>query len=470
MKYKTIFIVIKSNKDLINWQKITKYLDRKIKFIYLTNFSVINCKICYINLYDDFKKFKFNLPTKLNAQLAAYNEANVKYKISHDTYKSDERFFLRTSDERDLIFEQYYLIQKLKNIFKDVEDSILISAGGGSLIRRVTFNMAKSFGMPSYRMLSANHMSIKRTGMRLFFVDNDFNELPSKKIFKKHNNDEIEFYAKNFVNSIKKKNYIFDSYSKNTARFFRESDGIYNALLDFIRSYYFLILNDKLSAKKNKLKFIYFFRSFFLKFYFYKSDEVSAHPYIIFPLNVPDDAQLRLRAKPFVDTEAVIKIIASGIPYGYNLIVKPHPGNPGMLSCSAIRRIIKDYPFIKFVNPSESLFDLIKNSRGLIAINSNSALEAAILKKPVIYLGRSYLASFPNCIKLSSFDEIEDAIRRLINYKNHYNAKNYNENLTTSLSEFYGNTFPYFNKQAKQYNENLELIADAIIALISEIS
>jgi hypothetical protein len=470
MKINSIFVVIKSEKDLANWEKIYKLLSGKIDFNYLTNFNVANNKITSINLYDDYIDFKSNFFKNSKDLLSLHNKVSKKYRIDPNTYKSDERFFLGSSKEYDLIFEQYYLTLKLKNIFKNAKNSILLSAGGGSLIRCVCFNMAKSFSIPSYRMLSANHMSIERNGMRLFFVDNDFNELPSKALFSKHNKKEIKIYAQNFLRSIKKKNYALDSYSRNIARLFRESNNLFGAIFDFIKTCYFLLLGDNLSAKKLKSKYVCFFRSYFFNFLLYKQKLQNSNKYIIFPLNVPDDAQLRLRAKSFVDTEAVIKIIASNIPYGYNLLIKPHPGNPGMLPVSIVRRVVKKYPFIKFVNPSKSLFDLIKNSQGLIAVNSNSALEAAILKKPTIYLGRSYLASLPNCIKFSSFDEIDDVINQLLNHSGYKKNMNYDANLVKCMSSLYENTFPYFDKDATKYNQNIELIADAILALTSEIS
>ena len=69
------------------------------------------------------------------------------------------------------------------------------------------------------------------------------------------------------------------------------------------------------------------------------------------------------------------------------------------------------------INTKTNTHDILKNSEGVITINSNTGWEALLHKKPAIVLGNVYYDIFNHFEKVRDFYELPTAIKRAIQKK-----------------------------------------------------
>lgn len=111
--------------------------------------------------------------------------------------------------------------------------------------------------------------------------------------------------------------------------------------------------------------------------------------YVFYPLHDPLDANLLVRAHPYINQLFVIENISRSLPAGYKLYTKEHPGNAGVIPLGELKKITK-LPNVSLLSPYENSLKMIQNSACVITINSTVGWEAMLLKKPVINLGRAF--------------------------------------------------------------------------------
>jgi len=135
--------------------------------------------------------------------------------------------------------------------------------------------------------------------------------------------------------------------------------------------------------------------------------------YFLFPLQYEPEATTLIRAYPFSDQISVIQQIAKALPLGTTLVVKEHRGNHGYRNPSFYRDL-HYLPNVRLV-PREAILDgLIKNSLGLITLNSRMGWEALVLGKPVIALGKGFWTSFDKVNNPNSWSELKTMIRDIL--------------------------------------------------------
>ena len=134
--------------------------------------------------------------------------------------------------------------------------------------------------------------------------------------------------------------------------------------------------------------------------------------YFLFPLQYEPEATTLIRAYPFSDQMSVIEQIAKALPLGTTLVVKEHRGNHGYRKPSFYREL--HYVTNVRLLPREAILDdLIKNSLGVITLNSRMGWEALVLGKPVIALGRGFWTSFDKVKHPSSWSDLKIMIRNI---------------------------------------------------------
>jgi hypothetical protein len=72
---------------------------------------------------------------------------------------------------------------------------------------------------------------------------------------------------------------------------------------------------------------------------------------------------------------------------------------------------MKALPGVKLVAPSSDARSFVENADLVIAIQGTIGLEAALLGKPVIMLGKSPVASFPSVSRIGKIHELPILIR-----------------------------------------------------------
>ena len=138
--------------------------------------------------------------------------------------------------------------------------------------------------------------------------------------------------------------------------------------------------------------------------------------YLYFPLHRSGDAQILLRAPQYYNQFQLIETISKHLPLKYKLYVKQHPSGEGEFKISELRKI-KKLDNVRLINTKTNTHDILKNSKGVITINSNTGWEALLHKKPVIVLGNAYYDIFDYFEKVRDFYELPNTITRVLKKK-----------------------------------------------------
>lgn len=121
------------------------------------------------------------------------------------------------------------------------------------------------------------------------------------------------------------------------------------------------------------------------------SGQHLAGPFILVPLQVPGDSQLRLFGGNFPTVEATIKAIAeaaTALPDGWHVRIKEHPSARERFS-DLIAGI--GHPKLVLDNATDT-FALVEAARAVVTVNSSVGLEAMFYEKPVIAMGQCFWA------------------------------------------------------------------------------
>jgi len=138
--------------------------------------------------------------------------------------------------------------------------------------------------------------------------------------------------------------------------------------------------------------------------------------YLYFPLHRSGDAQILLRAPQYYNQFQLIDTISKHLPIKYKLYVKQHPSGEGEFKILDLQKI-KNLKNVRLIDTKINTHDIIKNSKGVITINSNTGWESLIHKKPTIVLGNVYYDIFDHFEKVRDFYKLPNAIKRAIKRK-----------------------------------------------------
>lgn len=131
--------------------------------------------------------------------------------------------------------------------------------------------------------------------------------------------------------------------------------------------------------------------------------------FFFLPLHYEDDAQITFR-EPFTNQFDLVASISRCLPQGVKLYVKPHPEYVGTdIRFRDLLRISK-LSNVRILHPRIPAISLIKDSIGVITLNSTTGLEAMIFDKPVISLGHDFYCREDLCYLVRDWDELPAVI------------------------------------------------------------
>lgn len=200
----------------------------------------------------------------------------------------------------------------------------------------------------------------------------------------------------------------------------------------------------------------------------YYSKFNQSEKYVFYPLHVPDDAQIIVRAPQYINQVYVIENIARSLPIEYWLYVKEHPGDIGGTPLKELKKIT-ELPNVKLLSPFENSLKIIKNSTCVITINSTVGWEALLLKKPVINLGKAFYEISGLTYPLRDLSKLPEMIRlasRVNPIKEETLIKFVNAVLATTYPGDLLRTTLYFSDRTRaeiiNRDENIKKVADGI--------
>lgn len=128
-------------------------------------------------------------------------------------------------------------------------------------------------------------------------------------------------------------------------------------------------------------------------------------PYLFVPLQVQNDSQIRLFGGMVKSVPHFVEMLdrhAGALPEGWTLRIKEHPTSKIPYG---LDRIIKNSSKVIVDNVTDTM-QLIKDSEGVITINSSVGLEAMFFEKPVLVLGEAFYGFDRVANRIASEDEL----------------------------------------------------------------
>ena len=110
-------------------------------------------------------------------------------------------------------------------------------------------------------------------------------------------------------------------------------------------------------------------------------------PYVYFPLHMEPEATLLMYSPWCRDQIEAARLVSQALPAGWKLLVKENPKMQRRRPL-AYYRTLTSLPNVMLVHPHVSTIRLAQNAQATIAIAGNAALEAVLLGRPGICLGR----------------------------------------------------------------------------------
>lgn len=465
---------IKKNKSFIQNKDIVKIRDWDI--LSYTN-NDVNKSLEIIDEYQ--KKFnKYNLYRAINSDRGLVYSNSYKYKIN---YNSNVSF-----DKKIIILSNYLLL--LDDTIKILKPDYTLSFQCNT----VADYLMKIFCY--YYDIKTINLKPSKIFNYLFFSSDIYD--PCSTLINSLNNkitQENKLIINNFIEGTRKKKIYYEGVIKNNSgtqhhisylkifnirkyfKYLKKITIINNEkIYDFHKYnhfYSFLFL-----ALINKIKFKYQNIFFLNKKYIEKQKNKK---YIFFPLHAEPEVSLLVYSYPFLNQLEILRYISLQTPINYEIIVKEHPWMTGKRKNSFYKKILS-IPKCKLINPYSDTNKLIKNVDLVAVLSSSVGFEAAILKKPVITFGHTYLNLLPeNMVK--NINNIKSIYTEIVNLENNYNYNNdeitklINALISNSINiDFYSvllkrNLYYNLSKSSKEkYQNDLNKFLSKIIKIFND--
>jgi hypothetical protein len=139
--------------------------------------------------------------------------------------------------------------------------------------------------------------------------------------------------------------------------------------------------------------------------------DLPAEPFVYYPLHVPADVALTLRAPEYYDQFALLDYLARTIPPGYRLVVKEHPALVGAISPARVAALMRDHDNFTLLRPTLNNHDVMRQAALIVTVNSKSGAEALMLNRPVVALGDSFYRNSALVNRADDLATLDQAIR-----------------------------------------------------------
>lgn len=136
--------------------------------------------------------------------------------------------------------------------------------------------------------------------------------------------------------------------------------------------------------------------------------------FVLFPLHLHTDSKITSKNPQYSNQSSLVNYIARCLPAGVKLVIKEHPMAVGKTKLSLLREFNKNNNII-LANPTVNSYDLIRRSKLVIVIGSNTGIEALLLKKNVIVIGNCYFRDIDSVYNIKDLYNLPAIIKKVIN-------------------------------------------------------
>lgn len=190
--------------------------------------------------------------------------------------------------------------------------------------------------------------------------------------------------------------------------------------------------------------------------------------FVYFPLQVTPEASIDVQCPYFADQRRAIDLLLLNLPAHWYLVVKEHPAMRGLRSPklyadlkTRASLLLADYDL-----PGRAL---VERARVTVSVTGTSCLEAFLLGRPALQLGRSFFSPWISTFdsfdglketlvaaagRAPTIDEAVDLVARVFTIGRHF--------------LLYPPTDPYLGPAAVMNRDNLRRLVDAVVEHVSE--
>jgi hypothetical protein len=312
---------------------------------------------------------------------------------------------VRHRPEAELTERSVRHFRALERVFDEAEPDVLIPEVGRETMRQVATLIAQARGITYFYF----YLTIFPNSL-LLFANRPYGPImdPSEvRELTPEERDEVEAFIAAYKERAKpiyvhRKSRVRPDKLRDFARHMRVSrtldrDNEYLRPSQFVKNYM------RLNGRRALLSRLY--------------DDVPAdRPFVYFPVHVIDDFKIELLIPHCADQEFLIKLVADSLPQGYDVVLKEHPLSLGRNPVSMLRRLSR-MENVRLVHPETSSHELIQRADAVTVISSTVGLEALMYGKPVMTMGRPFWSGYGVTLDLDSFDEVREAVPRLLEWK-----------------------------------------------------
>lgn len=181
---------------------------------------------------------------------------------------------------------------------------------------------------------------------------------------------------------------------------------------------------------------------------------------VVYPLQYEPEASLLYFSPEVIDQCSFVETVLRALPEGKTLWVKEHPNQFGALGDARWRALRKRYHNLRFVFGRQSGRELLKRCALAVTISSTFGLDALLLGRRALILGRVFFNRFSGAILVESYADLARRLNDDANYQpGNTVAANIEEMVAFGLGCYPGDPQPSQNLFA---DTSLEQLAAAI--------
>jgi hypothetical protein len=133
--------------------------------------------------------------------------------------------------------------------------------------------------------------------------------------------------------------------------------------------------------------------------------------FVYFPLQYSPETSINIPAPLFIDQLRAVDLTLCGLPPDYYLVVKEHPAMVGERS-GAFYAALKERAGLLLADFSVPSVEIIKRASLTVSVTGTSCLEAFLLAKPSLHIGRAYFTQW--IYKFDCLSDFKEVVRQSI--------------------------------------------------------
>jgi len=143
-------------------------------------------------------------------------------------------------------------------------------------------------------------------------------------------------------------------------------------------------------------------------------------PYAFFPLHKEPEVTLLVYSRPFMNQIEVIRNLARSLPVGMRLVVKEHPACVGYRPLQYYRKLL-EIPNVSLAPPELESRSALQHASLVCIISGSIGLEALVLEKPVVHLGRVPFEILPDSMirRIRDPEQMPATIQEMLSFHRH---------------------------------------------------